>query len=90
MGVLVRWGCEGGCVGVGAAAGVEGKGVPAEGGTADPWAFANFLSSFCKRKWKDIRWTGWEMTRNPGTHPLFPVFACLCGFGDEGMNVPLE
>lgn len=45
-GVLVRGGCAGGCVGVGAAVGVEGKGVPTEGGATEPWAFASFLSSF--------------------------------------------
>jgi hypothetical protein len=36
MGVLERGGCAGGCDGVGAAIGVEGKGVPAESGTAEP------------------------------------------------------
>lgn len=35
-GVLVRGGCTGGCVGVGAVAGVEGKGVPTDGGTTEP------------------------------------------------------
>lgn len=35
-GVLVRGGCTAGCVGVGAVAGVEGKGVPTDGGTTEP------------------------------------------------------
>jgi hypothetical protein len=45
MGVDSRGGCASG-VGVGAVAGVEGKGVPTEGGTTEPWVFASFLSSF--------------------------------------------
>lgn len=89
MGVLVRGGCAGGCVGVGAV-GVEGKGVPTESGTADPWAFASFLSSFCKRGKEGYQQGRSEMNRNPGTHPLLPVFACLRRLGDEGMNIPLK
>jgi len=44
----VRGGCVGVGVGVGvgAVAGVGDKGVPTEGGTTEPWAFASFLSSF--------------------------------------------
>jgi hypothetical protein len=36
VGVLVRGGGAGGCVGTVAVAGVEGKGVPAERGTTEP------------------------------------------------------
>jgi hypothetical protein len=35
-GVLVRGGCAGGCVGVVADTGVEGNGVPTDGGTTEP------------------------------------------------------
>jgi hypothetical protein len=90
MGVLVRGGCIGGCVGVGAVAGVEGRGVPTEGRTTEPWAFASFLSSFCKRRKEAYQLDRTEMTRDPGTHPLFPIFACLHRLGDEGMNIPLK
>lgn len=89
MGVLVRGGCAGGCVGVGATAGVEGRGVPAESGTTEPWALANFLSSFYKRK-KRHQIGRSEMICDPGTHPLLSVFTCLCRLGNEGMNIPLE
>jgi hypothetical protein len=89
VGVLVRGGCADGCVGVGAT-GVEGTGVPTESGTTDPWAFASFLSSFCKRGKEAYQLGRSEMNRNLGTHPLLPVFACLRRLGDEGMNIPLK
>ncbi len=88
--MFVRGGCAGGWVGVGAVAGVEGKGVSTEGGTTEPWAFASFLSSFCKR-WKEAYQLDWsEMIGNPDTHPFLPVFACLYRLRDEGMYIPLK
>jgi hypothetical protein len=64
--------------------------VSTEGGTTEPWAFASFLSSFCKRRKEVYQLDRSEMTRNPNTHPLFPVLACLRRLGDEGMNIPLK
>ena len=70
-GVLVRGGCAGGCVGVGAATGVEGKGVPTEGGTTEPWAFASFLSSFYKRREEAYQLDRTEKIRNPARTRFF-------------------
>ena len=66
------------------------KGCWPKEGQPSPELSPAFLVLSVRRRKSYINFDTSEMSHNSGTHSLLPVFACLCGFGDEGMDIPLE